>query len=403
MTFDIRTLAMILGIISLLQVIIFAFHATINRTSQEARWWLLWSGTAAVAFVFVLLRPIPSLYHISIIAQNILITLALTFLYIGMMRFLGVSVRRELIITFLSVFIAVQIYFTYVVDNIAIRTIEISVTWAVIAFIIAHSLFLHKRRAINASATFLAIAFIVHGCLFLFRASLVLIGVNVADFFTPSLFNVSALLDGIIVSTLWTCGIIIMVNQQANADIEEAKSHFESIFNTSPDAVLITSLTDGIIVNVNDGFTALTGFARDEVIGKSSLDVPIWENPTMRLQVITALTERGSCENFETKFIRKNGSQVIGNLSATILMIDDIPYIISVTRDITESKQTEASLRKALEDIQVLRGILPICMHCKKIRDDHGYWSQVEVYIRNHTEAEFSHGICPECIDKYYP
>ena len=51
----------------------------------------------------------------------------------------------------------------------------------------------------------------------------------------------------------------------------------------------------------------------------------------------------------------------------------------------------------------ILRGILPICAHCKKIRDDQGYWSQAEVYVRDHTEAEFSHGICPECIEKLYP
>jgi sigma-B regulation protein RsbU (phosphoserine phosphatase) len=60
-------------------------------------------------------------------------------------------------------------------------------------------------------------------------------------------------------------------------------------------------------------------------------------------------------------------------------------------------------LRMALDQIKTLRGILPICANCKKIRDDQGYWSQVEVYVRDHTEAEFSHSICPECIKKLYP
>jgi sigma-B regulation protein RsbU (phosphoserine phosphatase) len=60
-------------------------------------------------------------------------------------------------------------------------------------------------------------------------------------------------------------------------------------------------------------------------------------------------------------------------------------------------------LRLALDQIKTLRGILPICANCKKIRDDQGYWSQVEVYVRDHTEAEFSHSICPECIKKLYP
>lgn len=60
-------------------------------------------------------------------------------------------------------------------------------------------------------------------------------------------------------------------------------------------------------------------------------------------------------------------------------------------------------LRRALDQIKTLRGILPICMNCKMIRDDQGYWSEVEVYVRDHTEADFSHGLCPKCMKKLYP
>ncbi len=60
-------------------------------------------------------------------------------------------------------------------------------------------------------------------------------------------------------------------------------------------------------------------------------------------------------------------------------------------------------LREALANIKVLRGLLPICCHCKKIRDDKGYWKAVEEYIREHSEVEFSHGLCPECVRKLYP
>jgi len=60
-------------------------------------------------------------------------------------------------------------------------------------------------------------------------------------------------------------------------------------------------------------------------------------------------------------------------------------------------------LQGALANIKILRGMLPICSSCKKVRDDKGYWSQIESYIQHHTEAEFSHGICPECMKKLYP
>ncbi|MBW1781922.1 MAG: hypothetical protein JRL30_14420 [Deltaproteobacteria bacterium] len=78
--------------------------------------------------------------------------------------------------------------------------------------------------------------------------------------------------------------------------------------------------------------------------------------------------------------------------------------------EITERKRAEealkellSSLQKAMEEIKTLRGFVPICANCKKIRDDKGYWEQVETYVSKHTEAQFSHSICPECMRKLYP
>lgn len=66
-------------------------------------------------------------------------------------------------------------------------------------------------------------------------------------------------------------------------------------------------------------------------------------------------------------------------------------------------RESQSSLRQALNEIKALRGILPICSSCKKIRDDKGYWQQIEQYISEHSEAQFSHGVCPECAKKLYP
>ena len=80
---------------------------------------------------------------------------------------------------------------------------------------------------------------------------------------------------------------------------------------------------------------------------------------------------------------------------------------VAVGRRMVELQEMLAArieeLGQALEEIKTLRGILPICANCKKIRDDHGYWQQVEVYVHDHTDAQFSHGLCPECIHKLYP
>jgi two-component system, response regulator PdtaR len=71
--------------------------------------------------------------------------------------------------------------------------------------------------------------------------------------------------------------------------------------------------------------------------------------------------------------------------------------------DLMELRRLNAELQQALDKVKLLRGLLPICSSCKSIRDDHGYWHQVERYISNNTDATFTHGLCPQCIAKLYP
>lgn len=79
-----------------------------------------------------------------------------------------------------------------------------------------------------------------------------------------------------------------------------------------------------------------------------------------------------------------------------------VPFGI-IIRDVSRLEETTKRLQGALDNIKTLEGLLPICANCKKIRDDDGYWQQVEVYVRQHSNAKFSHGICPECAHQLYP
>jgi hypothetical protein len=72
-------------------------------------------------------------------------------------------------------------------------------------------------------------------------------------------------------------------------------------------------------------------------------------------------------------------------------------------REIQRRQEAEKKLRQALSEVKTLRGLLPICSHCKRIRDDKGYWNSIEQYLQEHSEALLSHGICPDCLEKHYP
>lgn len=85
------------------------------------------------------------------------------------------------------------------------------------------------------------------------------------------------------------------------------------------------------------------------------------------------------------------------------VILSKVKVFLELNRKDKEQKSLIEELNRALADINTLSGLLPICSSCKKIRDDKGYWQQVEVYIKNHSEADFSHSMCPECAKKLYP
>ena len=118
------------------------------------------------------------------------------------------------------------------------------------------------------------------------------------------------------------------------------------------------------------------------------------------LVVLTGLADN------ETGFAAVNvGAQdylVKGQVTGDML-VRSIRYAIERKRIENEKAKVIAELQEALAKVKLLSGFIPICASCKKIRDDRGYWRQVESYIREHSNAEFSHSICPDCSKRLYP
>jgi len=179
---------------------------------------------------------------------------------------------------------------------------------------------------------------------------------------------------------------------------------YRVVFDLSTDALLIIEDATGKITDANGAVETLLGYVREEIVGKSFPDVfPDDPSSPARPPAVYGPVISG-------EFRRKDGSVAVLDMTAAMIPWPTGTAVLMTLRDaadrIRAEKEKEALIRdleEAIDRIKTLRGLLPICAHCKKIRDDQGYWAQVETYIEAHSLAEFSHGICPECARKYYP
>jgi PAS domain S-box-containing protein len=192
--------------------------------------------------------------------------------------------------------------------------------------------------------------------------------------------------------------------------LRESENKFRDLAAKSIVGVYL--IQEGVYKYVNEKLAQMTGYSVQEMLynmGPKSVVLPadfsmVEENIQKRLYGgIKSL-------HYEFRIITKNHDIRNVEVYSSLTVYNHKPAIIGTLLDITERKQAEENrerlileLKEALSQVKTLRGLLPICASCKKIRNDKGYWEQMEMYIRDHSEADFSHGICPECAERLYP
>jgi PAS domain S-box-containing protein len=340
---DILTLTFVLAIVFFIQSIALIFLYKSIRNYKGINYWVLGSLSVSLGFLSIYLRQYKSLEIATIFGTNIFHISGVIFMYIGSLRFIEKKEKPLQLLIYSLVYIALIFYFTIIDDNVNVRVFSSSLAYSILFFIIAYSSVSHTFRSIRKTLKFISIIFYIAGAFFVFRAFSALI-IPVDNFYRPSIMQSLTFLVSLITGLGWTFGLIVMVNQRLYAEMNEAKNHFESIFNTIPDSIMITQIEDGKIINSNKGFSTLTGFSFEEAKGKSTLEINLWNNPDNRATIIKEIQEKGVCNNLEFSFKSKNGDEIIGLYSANTIAINDSPYLISITRDITDRKLIEQEI-----------------------------------------------------------
>ncbi|MGD9878460.1 PAS domain S-box protein [Desulfococcus sp.] len=162
----------------------------------------------------------------------------------------------------------------------------------------------------------------------------------------------------------------IAEREKAQNALKASEALFRNIFRTSPEAIVISRLSDGLILDVNDGFNALTGYPKPAVVGKTAEEIQLWKDPRNRKTFVENLNRYGSVRNLATQFITRDGSVRSVLLSSKIVPLQNGPHILTVTRDITEIKEAEARLKKSEEKFRSFFEAAADLIH---LLDEHGH------------------------------
>lgn len=174
------------------------------------------------------------------------------------------------------------------------------------------------------------------------------------------------------------------------------------------DGMMFTA-PDGRILDANPAACRMFERSREEIIGAGRAGLMDISDP--RLPGLLAQRQGTGKAHGELNARRRDGTLFPVEVSSVVFKdLEGQPRTCLIIRDISERKTAEyeqdrliRELQDALGKVKTLSGLLPICASCKKIRDQGGRWHSLEIYIRDHSEADFSHGICPDCQKKLYP
>ncbi len=195
--------------------------------------------------------------------------------------------------------------------------------------------------------------------------------------------------------------------EQAKAALWESKERYRTLVDNMHD-LLCELDQDGRYLYVSQNYAEVLGYQAENLLGRNAFE---FVHPDDLAGVVDIFNSPSGLGRSVFRYCHQNGEwRWMESTGKAYTTAEGETRGVVISRDITERKRGEEErenhillLQHALDNIKVLRGLLPICSHCKKIRDDQGRWHTVETYMRDRADVDFSHGICPDCLNLHYP
>ncbi len=350
---DVRTI-LVLSIFTSLTLGFFLFlFIKVNKSLKAYQFWVWSHFTLALVYVFLGLRGTIPIYH-SILLNNLFLVLTFNFRITACLHFFNHKISLKHILSYSALFLSIILYFTLIEDSIFIRTLSVTIliffTYSYLSWI----LYKNKNKENAGIILFGIVVFLFYVGLNFARIILIFTDMQSVIFNNSSPFNSVYFTSLLILEVIWVTLFFALTGIRNRMEIREMKEHFEMIFRTSPEAILISRMSDGKILNLNEGFVRITGYTMEEALGKSPLELGIWQSVENRERMRSELFEKGYCENLEFEFQKKDKTKFTGIVSSRVIEVNGEEQVISVTRDISQRKEAERIIQEKNKELHEL-------------------------------------------------
>ncbi len=359
---DVRTV--MIGYILTNGICVVVMYILWRRSRERFSGTGLWLADYVMQFSAVLLVTLRDVIPeaISVIVGNGLVIAGTILLFIGLERYTAKRGPQLQNAFLLALFLPLHAYFFFALPSLPARNINFSIGLLAVCSQAAWLMLRRTAPAWRPATRGVGLIFSGYVLVSLFRIAVDATLPSGSDFFHSNIFDTLVLLTYQMLFVALTFSLFLMVNRRLLSSLERdiamqremeealriSEEKFGKAFHSSPDAILISRLRDGRLLEINEGFSRLTGYSREEALAGSSIQLSLWADPRDRQQVVSALLADRRVQNREYDFRTKTGELLHCWYSGELIDLSGEPHIVSIVRDITERKKSEEILHLRL-------------------------------------------------------
>jgi len=354
MNFDIKTLVLCNFMINLVNVCVLAVVWHQNKHVFSGLIFLLIDMILqSVGFLFILCRGILPDFITMVLSNSLIIAGAVCVLY-GLEKFFRVSNKHIYIYILMLFYCCALIYLSLIQPNLGVREIVISLMILLVTAQISRLLIWKIEPSFRKMARLLSAVFCAYVIASFTRIVLLIVfPLQTSDFFKSAYLDALFIAIFLVLSVFVSMSLVLLINRRLLEDVQCQKEKYQSTFQLAPYAILLTKLSNGEIIEVNDSFEHLSGYQKQEAIGNTTLGLNIWFREQDRQYIVDELSNGHDVRGYEMHFRNKNGTRMFGLMSASILEVNGEPCILSTVGDITD----QSLMRERLHDLAMHDGL----------------------------------------------